>query len=144
MQDSLIYANSIEFHNKSEVIFSNTFTSQEIVNRTKNKLKEMIECYSQKLSIDIDVYMDWGSGCQFRITIINNTNEKINGWEFVLESEKRVTACWDSILTDLGNDRYSIKNKSYNGIIDSGQALTIEGQGDGGMGKISVISTTCW
>ena len=143
MEDSLIYANSIKFHNKSEVIFTNTLTSQEILNRTKDKLQEMIDYYNQPLSVDFSITHSWDNGAKYKILITNNTDKDISSWQIEFDVEKEIIECWAGIVEKVADGRYKIKNQHWNGAMAKGGGIEITGSCAGGVDKIENVKTTC-
>ena len=140
MEDSLLYGNSIMFHNKSIINFANTLTSSEIINRTKEKLRSMMDKYKQVLDVNFSIVNEWSGGADFKIILNNNSNKKIVKWEIEFNSDKNFTACWNDNLYNLGDGRYKISNGQYDRSINQNSALEIKGQCQDGLSGLNNIT----
>ncbi|MCO8276767.1 cellulase family glycosylhydrolase [Actinoplanes sp. TRM 88003] len=75
---------------------------------------------------------DWGSGWQGEYTITNGGSSAINGWqvEFTLPAGTSAGSYWDSLLTQSGQ-RYTFRNREYNGTIAPGATVKFGFVGSG-------------
>ncbi|GGL15265.1 sugar hydrolase [Sphaerisporangium melleum] len=68
---------------------------------------------------------DWGSGFEAKFTLTNGTTSTVNGWtvQFDLPSGTSAGTYWDALMTRSG-DRYTFRNREYNGTLAPGASAS--------------------
>lgn len=144
MNNSIIFSNSIKFHNKSKIIFNNTLPSKDIINTVKDELREELKKYNEVLGVTFSITSSWDGGANYKIILENNSDKNITGWEIEFESEKDITACWHGVLESLGGNKYRIRNYNWNANIAANNSISIEGSCSGYFEKIKNINIKYW
>lgn len=96
------------------------------------------------LDVDFEIYNNWGSGAEYRITLTNNTASEIIAWELVFEADVEFTSCYNTALEKIGNGKYKIKSNQNCGVIEVNKSISIAGQCRGSIDKIKNISIRTW
>jgi chitinase len=75
---------------------------------------------------------DWGTGFEGKWTVKNTGSSSISSWtiEWDFPSGTAVTSAWDADVTHSGN-RWTAKNKSYNGTLAPGASVSFGFNGSG-------------
>ncbi|CAM3831793.1 Endoglucanase A precursor [Vibrio aerogenes CECT 7868] len=88
---------------------------------------------SQALAVQCDytVKSDWGAGFVSAVTITNDTDTAINGWDLELSytGDTTITSIWSAKLS--GTNPYTISDMGWNGTIEPGKSVEFGFQGDG-------------
>lgn len=86
--------------------------------------------------INVQIYDDWGSGCNGTITITNNSNTTIEDWLLEFDYGGELINIWNANIVSHEGTHYIIKNAQYNSNILPGQSVNIGFNGGEGAGSI--------
>lgn len=99
-----------------------TTSSDEIIVTVENNG----EATEKEVKVEFAITSDWGSGANYAITITNNTDKDINGWNLFFKFDREIKSNSDATLT-VENGVYKLTNKPWNGIIKKGESISLNG-----------------
>jgi len=86
-------------------------------------------------SISIQIYDDWGSGCNGNMTITNNSDTTIEDWVLEFDFDAELTSIWNAEIVSHEGAHYIIKNAQHNSNIEPGQSVSVGFNGGEGAGS---------
>lgn len=86
-------------------------------------------------SVSIQIYDDWGSGCNGNMTITNNSDTTIEDWVLEFDFDAELTSIWNAEIVSHEGAHYIIKNAQHNSNIEPGQSVNIGFNGGEGAGS---------
>lgn len=89
------------------------------------------------VTVEFNITNDWGSGANFALTIINNTNADITNWSLSFDFAKTISYISDADMKANGNN-YTLTPKSWNSTIAKGEKLTLTGGCAGDVGNLTL------
>ncbi len=81
------------------------------------------------LDVSYQEYSNWGSGFSGLLTITNNSDSAINGWCFDISANRPILSVSNAVLTDNGNNSYTLANAGYNATINAHSSVSINVNG---------------
>lgn len=71
-----------------------------------------------KLAVTYSVVTDWGVGATINVSIKNNSNAPVNGWQldWTFANDQKITSMWNASFTQSGKT-VTVKNEAFNSII---------------------------
>lgn len=111
-----------------------TGTSTENISSIKdneeNINEEVMNNNLDGFNINFEVTSDWTSGVNWSMTIENNSGKDISSWKVSFDFDKKISQCWEGVLSSSGNT-YTISNPSWGGSIKDGSSITVNGACEG-------------
>ena len=86
-------------------------------------------------SINVQIYDDWGSGCNGNMTITNNSDTTIEDWVLEFDFDAELTSIWNAEIVSHEGAHYIIKNVQHNSNIEPGQSVSVGFNGGEGAGS---------
>jgi hypothetical protein len=86
-------------------------------------------------SVSIQIYDDWGSGCNGNMTITNNSDTTIEDWVLEFDFDAEITSIWNAEIVSHEGAHYIIKNAQHNSNIEPGQSVSVGFNGGEGAGS---------
>ncbi len=68
---------------------------------------------ADQVDVKVDITSDWNDGYVAQITITNNGDEAINGWQLVIATTSKIGNYWGFEYTDNGDGTYTLKPVDY-------------------------------
>ena len=93
-------------------------------------------CFIAGLTYSIDITNDWGSGFNADLTIFNDSNQCLSGWNLEFDASFMVDSVWNGSLVSQENGRVRIVNEAWNGNVCDGQSFTVGFQATGTPGEL--------
>lgn len=100
----------------------------------------------QSYALEYYVDSEWESGFTGRIAITNISDETIEDWKLVFSYNRKITSIWNASIESHEENKYVLKNMSYNANIQPGQTITFGFKGEGGSAEdapFNYILETC-
>lgn len=76
-----------------------------------------------RLTIDIVVEDDWGSGALFNVVLKNISASPVDGWQIALDLPFDLTELWSAVLVADEGSRITLRNADFNGKIAPGATV---------------------
>ena len=105
--------------------FTASYTSEKDCPHSFNMMQECKKVEMDKYSIDYKIQSEWENGLIGEITISNESNEEIEDWKLVLDTNVKINNFWTADICNVDKDRYYIGNKGYNANIKAKQKMTL-------------------
>ena len=86
-------------------------------------------------SVSVQIYDDWGSGCNGNMTITNNSDTTIEDWVLEFDFDAELTSIWNAEIVSHEGAHYIIKNAQHNSNIEPGQSVSVGFNGGEGAGS---------
>lgn len=86
-------------------------------------------------SVSIQIYDDWGSGCNGNMTITNNSDTTIEDWVLEFDFDAELISIWNAEIVSHEGAHYIIKNAQHNSNIEPGQSVSVGFNGGEGAGS---------
>jgi len=99
-------------------------------------------CVSQSVlaACTYKVSSEWSNGLVGEITVTNNSNSAVNGWNVGWQyANNRVSSSWNAAIT--GGNPYTASNLNWNGNLQPGQSATfgVQVEKNGGSAEVPII-----
>lgn len=99
-------------------------------------------CVSQSVlaACTYKVSSEWSNGLVGEITVTNNSNSAVNGWNVGWQySNNRVSSSWNATIT--GGNPYTASNLNWNGNLQPGQSATfgVQVEKNGGSAEVPMV-----
>ncbi|MGF1580282.1 MAG: cellulase family glycosylhydrolase [Gemmataceae bacterium] len=76
------------------------------------------------IQADFRITNDWGSGFTAGITITNNGDATVRGWELEFDFPANITNLWGGKITGRAGNHYTVENAHWNGTIAPGSKIS--------------------
>ena len=83
----------------------------------------LLEC-NDDYTVEYKEDVNWGTGFTGNITITNNSNNVINGWELSFDMPAQINNIWCATIKDNSQNTYTVKSQSFNRDIEPGKSVT--------------------
>ncbi|WP_195617816.1 glycosyl hydrolase family 18 protein [Clostridium paraputrificum] len=109
---------------------TSTENNSSIKDNEENINEEVMNNNLDGFNINFEVTSDWTSGANWSMTIENNSGKDISSWKVSFDFDKKISQCWEGVLSSSGNT-YTISNPSWGGSIKDGSFITVNGACEG-------------
>ncbi|WP_211135000.1 glycosyl hydrolase family 18 protein [Clostridium paraputrificum] len=109
---------------------TSTENNSSIKDNEENINEEVMNNNLDDFNINFEVTSDWTSGANWSMTIENNSGNDISSWKVSFDFDKKISQCWEGVLSSSGNT-YTISNPSWGGSIKDGSSIKVNGACEG-------------
>ena len=88
-------------------------------------------CFIAGLTYSIQITNDWGSGFNADLTVYNNSNQCLSGWNLEFDAGFTLDSVWNGALVSQEDGHIRLVNEAWNGNICDGQSFTVGFQASG-------------
>lgn len=88
-------------------------------------------CELEGFTFSMKVTSDWGSGFNADLTIFNDSNQCLSGWNLEFDASFSIDNVWNGSLVSQENGRIRIVNETWNGNVCHGESFTVGFQATG-------------
>lgn len=90
------------------------------------------EVKNEDYTINFRVTSDWGDAFNAEISILNNTNKKIEGWKLEFDFDKSIKTLWNAKLLEKKGNHYILGNDEWNSVIQPNSKISFGFEGNPG------------
>lgn len=90
------------------------------------------EVKNEDYTINFRVTSDWGDAFNGEISILNNTDKKIEGWKLEFDFDKSIKTLWNAKLLDNKGNHYILENDEWNSVIQPNSKISFGFEGNPG------------